>query len=89
MKPETRTILKLSTAHITLETSKLLDSLQLSDWPVFGTRFEPGFGYLIWVDEDFTGPEDLGACITYATGYDFIWLDSEGPVVPELRAYTW
>jgi hypothetical protein len=84
---ETSTLLHLSTAHISKETTAILDQGKL-----YVAKHE--YGWFVWVDEDAssrTFPADLLACIQFAQGMGCRWiiLDCDASKVDALPTYEW
>ena len=84
-------MLDISTAHISQETSKILAENSPDNY-ILSIPFE--YGWIVYANELFEGdkkPEDLRTVIKYAQrkGCEWIKLDSDGDLVPELPEYEW
>lgn len=92
------TMITLSTAHITVRTSLLLNDERATDRLGLIVYLKGEYGWFIHIpeDEDFSDenckvPRDLRACLLYAVNSDCEWLclDCDGDVVDELPTYNW
>lgn len=92
------TMITLSTAHITEETSHLLDDEWVVDkWGLI-VYAKGSYGWFIHIPEDVDfstedckTPQDLRRCIQYTINVDCEWLclDRDGDIVDELPTYDW
>jgi hypothetical protein len=102
MVHDTRTMLVLSTGHVSKKTAKFLDEADYRA-EAKGVRFYPSaggvwsYGWLIYVGDPETWPTDclpdtsLLACASYANkaGFQYILFDRDGNLVDELPHYDW
>ncbi len=94
---ETRKILVLSTAHLTLATNQWLDSHDpKTEWPACGGPYGP-HGWFFYASEENLGlgrthiPDDLFAVMTYARklGCDNILFDQDADKIDALPSWEW
>lgn len=87
--PETRRVIVLSTAHLSLETcARLSDPTQ--KFPVYGALLPDGFYVHASVNDDAPdAPADLLAAMAHAhgLGFDYIQFDCDGPTVEGLEVF--
>ena len=90
---EIERILVLSTAHITKETSELLEKeahSDLANYVVHG--YEYGWFVLVYKLQEVTRKiPDLGLCLKLAKDNQCKWvrLDRDGPIIDNLPQYSW
>lgn len=89
---EKRTILVLSTGHVTKETARLLNSTKLEDWPCCGGPYA-GYGWFVYAHDENDGqiPADLFAVMEFAraNGCTNVLFDCDAEQVEGLPAYEW
>ena len=91
---EKHTMLALSTAHVTLETSNLMDNKNIKSVILYD---KDNVGWFVYVPEscDFDAlddcPEELRKCLTFARDNDFNWImfDCDVDTIDELPSYEW
>lgn len=93
---EVHKMLVLTTAHITEKTADFLQNVGSADITGFVSHpFVYGFVVHWWPEQaeelNPVLPKDLQACIRFAQkhGCDYLMLDSDGEVMPELPEYDW
>jgi hypothetical protein len=89
-------MLTLSTAHISEETAnklnvKIIYGMNYIPLPIYN---KDGYGWFIFVSEDYNElnlPDDLKKCLDLATENECEWLclDCDGLIVPNLPTYDW
>lgn len=88
---EIRSMLVLSTGHVSDETRKILEGEAVKDWPVVG--FNGVFGWVIYAhdDDDPDIPRDLWSVFEYARskGCDYIMFDADADTIEELPVFEW
>lgn len=89
MSFEIKTMMVLSTAHLTLFTCNT--ALSSYDGPVWN---KGDYGWFVYVPEDIDArdlPEDLRQCMKFARRKRCRWImfDRDGPITPELPDYDW
>jgi hypothetical protein len=87
--PHILNVLDISTAHLTLETMRLLDTTPQDDWPVSGADIP--FGYFVHAADENDGsiPADLWDCIELARlhGCSHLRFDRDADPHPSLKNY--
>lgn len=89
-------MLTISTAHITEETAVMLErevKYGVDNIPL-AIYNKAEFGWIIFVSEyykDLNMPEDLMSCLDLAKENNCEWLclDCDGLIVPDLQTYDW
>jgi hypothetical protein len=88
-KPEIRSVLFLSTGHLTVATREVLDQNPLTDaYPISGGPIP--YGFFVYADEDIEEPTDLAACCQFARtlpDVDYIRFDCDVEALEELPFY--
>lgn len=93
---EIRTVLVLSTAHVSKETRAILNQPN-SKWPCAGGPYDDA-GWFLYCNDENNGvgvnriPDDLFAVMIYARdecGAEHILLDRDAPIEPALPTFEW
>ena len=91
-----RSIVVISTAHISEATASRLDTTPVEEWPWAGGRYGP-YGWFLYAHDENAGvgdeaiPDDLMAVMkwVFSQGCDYVLFDRDGDTVEGLAVYDW
>ena len=89
--PEIRTLLALSTAHVSGDTARMLNNTTPEKWPVSGGS--TSYGWFIYAHDDCYDemPLDLVETFIFArkNGCEYIMFDCDVEPITELPTHDW
>ncbi len=93
---ERRTFIVMSTAHLTEQTARHLDTTSVKDWPCIGGPYGQ-YGWFVYAHEENCGagpepiPDDLFNVMTWARkqGVEYILFDCDAAVLDDLPSHHW
>lgn len=91
-----RSLIVISTAHVSEATARRLDTTPVEEWPWVGGRYS-SYGWFLYAHDENTAvgddaiPDDLMAVMkwVFSQGCDYVLLDRDGDVVDGLGIYDW
>ncbi len=93
---EVRTVIVVSTAHLTAQTAHYLDNTPAKEWPCVGGPYGE-YGWFVYAQEENGGagpdaiPDDLFGVMTWGRkqGFDYILFDRDANRVADLPGHDW